>query len=200
MKIRAQWVVLATYVMLTSTVAQAEEHHPAQVLVEKAVSDILEVYENESSRLISDPEYLQAKIDELIVPYLDLQAMTRQIVGKYWRRADEDQQQQLTEQFSAFLDKTYARALTEYDGETVRFEPFKLRDLDDRATVSSTLNLGSGLSIPVLFKLHDEDGWRIDDVGVFGFSLLNMLRIAFSSEIERNGIDGLIQTLKERSR
>ena len=197
---RVYSVVFAALVILTSPVVQTQENHPAKVLVESAVSDILEVYENESSRLISDPEYLQAKIDELIVPYLDLEAMTQRVVGKFWRRADEDQQQQLVKQFSAFLDKTYAQALTEYNGETVSFEPFTLTDQEDRATVRSKVNLGTGLSIPVLFKLQEEDGWRIYDVEVYGLSLLNMLRIAFSSEIERGGIDGLIQTLKERSR
>ena len=200
MKKRIHPLVFAAFALFASTIAKAEDNHPAQVLVESAVSDILDVYKNESSRLNSEPEYLQAKIDELIVPYLDLKTMTRLIMGKFWRRADEEQQQQLVAQFTALLNKTFTGAVTEYKGETVTFQPFRPTNRDDRAEVRSTLKLGNGISVPVLYKLRNEEGWRIYDVEAFNISLVNMLRLAFSNEIERTGIDGLIQTLKERSR
>ena len=200
MKRRIYSAVFAAFVIFASSMAEAEDNHPAQVLVETAVSDILEVYKNESKRLISEPEYLQAKIDELIVPYLDLETMTQLVVGKFWRRTNKDQQQQLIKQFTAFLNNSFTKALSEYNGETVTFEPYRSTDRDDRATVRSTLRLGNGLSIPVIYKLRDEEGWRIYDVEAYNISLVNMLRLAFSSEIERTGIDGFIQTLKERSK
>ena len=200
MKRRIHPAVFAAFVIFASSMAKAEDNHPAQVLVETAVSDILEEYKNESTRLISEPEYLQAKIDELIVPYLDLETMTQLVVGKFWRRTNKDQQQQLIKQFTAFLNNSFTRALSEYNGETVTFEPYRSTDRDDRATVRSTLRMGNGLSIPVIYKLRDEEGWRIYDVEAYNISLVNMLRLAFSSEIERTGIDGFIQMLKKRSK
>ena len=202
MKRRVHTELFATLIMFASSLAtaQAECVHPAKVLIERAVSDILEVYNNESARLNSDPEYLQAKIDELIVPYLDLETMTRRVVGKFWRRTNENQQKQLIEEFAALLNKNYTKALTEYTGETVTFAPFRSIKCDDRVMVRSTLTMGNGLSIPVTFKLHDEEGWRIYDVEAYSLSLVNILRLAFSSEIESTGIDGLIQALKERSK
>lgn len=57
----------AVILMISFSFALAEDH-PAQTLVEDAISSMLKVYKEDGDKLKSDPEYLQSKIDELIVP------------------------------------------------------------------------------------------------------------------------------------
>ena len=61
-------VYLAAFVLgVAATTANAADH-PAQRIVEEAISSMLAVYSEDAERLKAEPEYLQAKVDELIVP------------------------------------------------------------------------------------------------------------------------------------
>jgi len=188
----------AVILMISFSFALAEDH-PAQTLVEDAISSMLKVYKEDGDKLKSEPEYLQSKIDELIVPNLDFESMTKLAVSKFWRRADESQQQVLIDEFTTLLLNTYTGALTEYSGESITFSPFKPDSREDRAVVSSTFSQSAGDDVPVVYKLRDKNGWSIYDIEVNDISLVTSYRAAFSSEIEKGGIDGLIKVLKERN-
>jgi len=191
-------LVIALAFGFAMTTAQAEEH-PAQVMVEEAITAMLMVFKEEGDRLKAEPEYLQAKVDELIVPSLDFVTMTRLAVSKFWNRADAQQQEQLVTEFRTLLLNAYTNALTEYSGETFEFEPFRAGKRDDRAQVRSSFIPSVGDSVPVIYKLRDKGGWSIYDIEVNDVSLVIGYRSAFSSEIEKGGIDGLIKLLKERN-
>lgn len=194
-------VALALTIALASITVQAAEDHPAQTLVEDSITTMFELYQNEGDRLKSDPEFLQAKIDELIIPNLDFVSMTKLAVSKFWRRADADQQEQLINEFTTLLLKTYTGALTEYSGAsgTMTFTPFRPESREDRAVVRSTFKQSGSADVPIMYKLRESDGWKIYDIEVNDVSLVTGYRSAFSSEIEKGGIDGLIGTLKERN-
>jgi len=192
-------VYIAAFVLgVAATTANAADH-PAQRIVEEAISSMLAVYSEDAERLKAEPEYLQAKVDELIVPHLDFPTMTRLAVSKFWRRADEEQQQQLVDEFKKLLLGTYTNALTLYSGESIEFEPFRPESREDRAEVRSNFGQSGGSDIPVIYRLRDKGGWSIYDIEVAGVSLVTSSRTAFSKEIEKGGIEGLIKTLKERN-
>ncbi|MFK8079241.1 MAG: phospholipid-binding protein MlaC [Granulosicoccus sp.] len=195
---RIQIFMCAMALMFVGSVAQAEEH-PAQTLVVDAISSMLEVFKEDGEKLKSDPEYLQAKVDELIVPNLDFETMTKLAVSKFWRRADATQQQELVSEFTTLLLNTYTGALTQYSGEKITFNPFRPESREDRAVVSSTFSQSAGDDVPVMYKLREKNGWSIYDIEVNDISLVTSYRSAFSSEIEKGGIDGLINALKERN-
>lgn len=195
---RMKVFLVAIALTLAGGAVKAEDH-PAQAMVESAIMDMLDVLKNDGDRLKSDPAYLQSKVDELLVPHLDFETMTRLAVGKFWRRADGDQQVTLVEEFKALLLNTYTGALTEYSGETINFEPFRPEEREDRAVVRSTFSQSGGSDVPVIYKLREKGGWTIYDIEVNGISLVTNYRTAFSNEIENGGIDGLIATLKERN-
>jgi len=193
-----QSVLLAGAVFFASGVAVAEEH-PAQKLVVDSISAMLMVIKEDGDRLKAEPEYLQSKIDELIVPNLDFNTMTKLAVGKFWRRAKADERTQLVGEFRNLLLNTYTGALTQYSGETIEFEPFRPERREDRAVVRSTFKPNVGSEVPVLYKLRDKSGWTIYDIEVNDISLVTSYRAAFNNEIEKGGIKGLIDALKERN-
>lgn len=185
--------------LLASAVSQAAGDHPAQLMVEDAITTMLQVFKEDKDRLKSDPEYLQAKVDEIIVPRLDFESMTKLALSKFWRRADKDQQQELVSEFTTLLLNTYTGALTQYSGESIAFEEFRPASREDRAEVRSNFSQSTGTDVPVIYKLRDRDGWLIYDIEVNDISLVTSYRSAFSNEIEKDGIEGLIATLKERN-
>lgn len=192
-------VFLAALALAVASGASSAAEHPAQTLVVDAITAMLDVLKEDGEKVTSDPEFLQTKVDELIVPHLDFDTMTKLAVGKFWRRADATQQTELTSEFTTLLLNTYTGALTEYSGETITFEPFRAEEREDRAVVRSTFSQSGGADVPVVYKLREKEGWTIYDIEVNAISLVTSYRTAFTNEIDSGGIDGLIATLKERN-
>lgn len=193
-----QIFISAVVLVIGSSLSLAAEH-PAQKLVEDSVTALLEVYKNEGERLKSDPEFLQATVDELIIPNLNFEDVTKLTLGKFWRRASADQRTELVSEFKTLLLKAYTGALAEYSGEAISFEPFRAGSRDDRAVVRANFSQRTGREVPVSFDLREKNGWTINNVQVGDFSLVGSYKSAFSSEIEKGGIEGLIKALKERN-
>lgn len=188
---------LAVSLGVMATAAAAD--HPAQVMVVESTMAMLEVLRTEEERIKSDPEYLAEQVEEIIVPNLDFNTMTKLAVGKFWRKASGEQKTELVSQFKQLLLNTYTGALTEYRGEKINFQPFRPEKRDDRAVIRSVFNQSGGSDVPVLYKLRDKQGWKVYDIEVNNISLVTSYRTAFASEINRGGIDGLLITLKERN-
>jgi phospholipid transport system substrate-binding protein len=125
--------------------------------------------------------------------------MTKLAVGKFWRQADAAQKTELVSEFKTLLLNTYTGTLAEYSGETITFEPFRPESRDDRAVVRSTFSQSGGDDVPVVYKLRDQDGWSIYDIEVNNISLVTSYRSAFTNEIGKGGIAGLIGALKDRN-
>jgi len=190
---------LVSVLGLTVAAPVVAADHPAQTMVVESISTMLDVLKNDGEKMKTDPDYLQSRVDELIVPNLDFDTMTKLAVGKFWRRADANEKVELVTEFKTLLLNTYTGALTEYSGETINFEPFRPEDREDRAVVRSTFSQSGGSDVPVIYKLREKDGWSIYDIEVNSISLVTSYRSAFTNEIDNGGIAGLIKTLKERN-
>ncbi|MBX2825343.1 MAG: ABC transporter substrate-binding protein [Gammaproteobacteria bacterium] len=191
-----RWLLVLTMFVTGATVAA---EHPAQTLVKGTVDKFLDVVRNNEDRIKNDPAFLNAKIEELVVPHLDFESMTKLSIGKNWKKANASQQKELVAEFRTFLLNTYTSAIDEYKNGEVSFEKFKPGRREDRAVVRSQFTQAGTADVPVVYKLRDKGGWRIYDIEVSQLSLVTNYRSSFSSEIARNGIDGLINLLKERN-
>jgi len=199
MNIKIRNVIAGFLLSLVALVATAADDHPAQTMVVDSTSELIDVLKTQSDRIKNDKAFLDEQIDKLVVPYVDFNTMTKLAVGKSWKQADAQQREDLVSEFKALLLNTYTNALTEYSGESIDFEDFKPERRDDRAVVRSTFKQASGSTVPVLYKLRDKEGWLIYDIEVDQISLVTSYRTAFSSEIEKGGIEGLLKTMKEKN-
>lgn len=197
--IRHALLALAMAVTLPFAGLVTAAEHPAQELVVSSTTEMLDVLKNESDRIAAEPEYLDAKVEEIVVPNLDFETMTKLAIGKFWRQADETQRTELVAEFKTLLLNTYTSAMTEYSGGTISFEPFRPEEREDRAVVRSTFDQSGGQDVPVTYKLRDKDGWSIYDIEVDGLSLVTNYRTAFANEIRKGGIAGLLETLEKRN-
>lgn len=192
--------IAAAAVFISSvSLAQAQDDHPAQVLVETAITDMLAFLSENVDAAKEDSSILQAKVDEVVVPHIDFETMTRLSIGKNWRLADEQQQVELVSEFKTLLLNTYTTAMTQYGGEEVKFERFRPESREDRAEVRSAFMQSGSSEVPVIYKLREKGGWTIYDIEVAGLSLVNNFRQTFTDKINADGIDGLLEFLKERN-
>lgn len=175
----------------------AQDQHPATVLIEASVTDFMTFLREDPN--VGDKEHFRAKLEEIVVPRVDFLTMTKLVVGKHWRRADEVQREALVAEFTEFLLNTYTAAVVEYREGEVVFEPFVPQERKDRAVVETRLTLAGSNDIPVIYKLRDKQGWLIYDIEVSQLSLVTNYRASFAAEIEARGIDGLVETLHQRN-
>ena len=95
--------------------------------------------------------------------------------------------------------KTYMKSLTSFDGEKLKFLPYKIGKRKDLAKVKSVYLLREGeLNVNYSLRLDQSGIWKVYDINIDGISLLRNYRSDFRSHIERHSIDSLITELQEK--
>jgi len=130
----------------------------------------------------------------------DFHEITRIAVGPNWIKMPETEQRQVVDLFRRFSVSTYASAFSSYEGE--QFEIGEARAQSGLGTIVETrLTPKHETSIEIDYLLRDTpDGWKIVDVYLAGtISELARRRAEFSSIIRKQGVVGLIDTLKRKN-
>lgn len=177
------------------------------VLLRNLTSDIMDQLLLEEEALQTDPAHVdqvaRILVDEFIVPHIDMQLMSRWIIGKSWRRATPQQRQQFIDEFTGMLIRTYASALVEFRDKTMTFKPFHHDPKRRDAVVRAEFIGGDGApAMPILFRVkRDKSGnWKVIDIIIDGVSLVKNYRSQFGAEIRKVGLDGLIRRLSTHNR
>ena len=120
--------------------------------------------------------------------------------GQYWRSATAAQRAEYTRLFKELVVKAMADRLNTYGGET--FEITKATPIDQRDTVVSTRIVrptGGSQPIAVDWRVRLLDGrYSIIDIVAEGVSMVVTQRSEVASVVSQKGMDGLIQTMRER--
>ncbi len=180
-------------------VAHAEMVAPDE-LIKATAEDVLAIVKQDKDIQAGNQKKILELVDAKVLPHFDFVRMTQLAVGKYWRRATNEQKQALVTEFRNMLVRTYTKAFTVYRDQTIEFKPFRMADGETEATVKTTINKPGAPPIPVDYEMRKTaDGWKAFDVAIEGVSMVSSYRGTFDTEIQQNGIDGLIKTLSDRN-
>lgn len=197
--------LLGTLLLCTALAAPSASAAPdperAQVMVRDVTERMLEVLRSEPpADAASEAAWLADRMRAIVAPTLDFVTMTKLAVGSHWLDAGDDQKRALVKQFRELLLGTYAKSLQEYDNQEIEFLPLRNGGRADRVKVRSKVIRSDGPEIAVHYSLRHHDGeWTVYDITVDGVSLVTNYRSTFTSEIQENGIDGLIETLRKKN-
>ncbi len=203
---------LATSLALTTPVAAqtaaaatvpsaAATQKAPEVLVRDLSNEVLETIRKDKSLQSGDLTKLNQLVDQKILPYVNFEKMTQLAVGRGWRQANPEQRAALTREFRTLLVRTYSGAVSQVSDHKVQLRPFRMNPADTDVVVRTNAVPSRGDPIQLDYRLEKTDaGWKIYDVNVLGVWLVENYRNTFASEINQNGIDGLIKSLTERNR
>ena len=166
-------------------------------LVKSVANDLLAIVREDKALRAGDTSRMAQLLEEKIAPHFDFQRMTRLAVGRSWRQATPEQQQQLVSEFRALLVRSYSNAYSAYNHIVVDVKPLKLQPSDDDVQVKTQIRLPGGappISVDYSMVRNSED-WKVYDVTVDGVSLVTTYRTTFAEEVNKGGIDGLIKSL-----
>ena len=176
---------------------------PAEMLSSMTDRVLLEIRNNPT--LLDDEVQTRRLAEELILPNIDFRVASKWVLGKYWRRATDEQKTNFTREFSTFLTNNYTTAMVEFTDEIVRnsknLKYMPLRGADNKyADVRMEVVLPNRTPVQVTYSmLNTKEGWKVYDISIEGISLATTYRSQFASQIRRNGLNNLIQTLADRN-
>jgi len=141
-------------------------------------------------------------VNRILVPHFDLVTTAQLVVGRnYWQQASSSIQNEFIKQFTKYAVKTYAVAMSSYDGEKIQFFSMRGDISSGRTQVRSQIIHRDGPPISVQYSVLNKGGtWLIYDFSVDGVSMAQNYRAQFASSLRQGGLDKLVQDLKQRNR
>ena len=192
-------VVLLVCALAVASVAGAISD-PVE-LVRSTSDSVLKQIDSRRQELEKDSSHIYELVQRDVIPHFDFYVMSRGALGRYWRKATEEQRLRLAAEFQEMLVRTYALALLNYSGNDVEYMPFRASPDATKVTVSTKVKANDGPPVPINYRLYDKDGnWLIYDVVIDGVSLVSNYRSSFAAEVRKGGIEGLIATLEARNK
>ncbi len=89
------------------------------------------------------------------------------------------------------------KSITVFDGDKIEFAPYTPGKRHDIAKVKSHYVTSDGnIAVDYRLKLDSDGKWRVYDVVFDGVSLLKNYRVDFREHIQKDGLDSLINSLK----
>ena len=194
----AAWVAASSALWLAAPVWAAAETPDA--LVKRLSADILETIKADPELRNGNIARISQVVDSTVMPHVNFRRMTSAAVGPQWRQATPAQRERLQQEFKLMLIRTYAGALKQVSDQRVVVKPLRAAP-DDKDVLVRTEVHGKGEPVQLDFRLENSDGkgWQIYNLNVLGVWMVETYRTQFAQELNKGGIDGLINALSNRT-
>lgn len=143
----------------------------------------------------------QENFRELFRSAFDLPAISRFVLGKYWRAASEAQRQDFMAAFEELHMHRFLPLFAEYDEDAIKIESVQAEQTKpDIFKVGSKIIRAEGEPVSVAWRIRDTgESYKILDVVAEGVSMAISLRHEYGEVAKAHGIDGLIEQMRDRS-
>ena len=195
---RRRLLVLPLALLAGRRAAAAADPGSPTGLIERLYAALLAVMK-EAKKLSFDERY--RRLAPTIEATFDLGLMTRIAVGSGWAGIAADQQQRLSAAFARYTISNYANRFDDYGGERFEVSP-KAAPNPNGVIVESRLVKSNGETVNLNYLLRQEaaGSWKVIDVYLSGtISELATRRSEFSTVLQKNGADALVQLIEQRS-
>ena len=146
-------------------------------------------------------EHRQRAFRDLLTSGFDVKAISRFVLGRYWRKATEAERAEFTGLFEDLIVATYSRKFSDYSGQTLKVEAIR-EENKKMAAVASRILRQADEPIRIDWRLlRRNETWRIVDVIVEGMSMVLSQRSEYAAVIKGDGgkISGLLIKLREKN-
>lgn len=190
-----------TTLFMSVTGASANGMAP-DVLARSVTDEVMNILRTDKDLQAGNQKKARDLIETKIAPHFNFTSMTKLALGKNWSAANPEQRKALIGEFHALLVQTYTASLTMFKDQKIEYRPLKIAPDDTDVLVRSLVkSSGGGDPVQVDYGMEKTDeGWKVYNVKIGGISLVENYRSTFNTEIQKNGVDGLIKTLRDKNR
>ena len=189
----------AVAAVLLGSGAVAEIEESPQQRMERVTTRLLDGIRAREADFLADKRALSAFVREVLEPVLDGDQIVRIILGKKRYAATADAAR------AAFLEalkeqmlRLYAEALLENRGGALRYLPYAETAGRAYQTIRSEFVRAGSDPLEILYLVRKSEArWRVFEIRVDGIFLIRNLRETLTPEIESDGLEAVIERLRE---
>ncbi|MBL4631947.1 MAG: ABC transporter substrate-binding protein [Paraglaciecola sp.] len=193
--------VLLILAMVLANSSYAKLINP-QILLEKATNATFERIELDRQDIESNPDHLRVIIEQELMPYIDHKFAAFKVLGKQFRSVPKDKIPEYVSEFRQYLVTNFAVVLAGYGGQKLYFEPVKDTGNQKSMTIKAIIREVGKPDVHISFKLRKNkrtQEWKTYDLVAEGISLLSSKQSEFASIIRQQGIQAVIDVMKNRN-
>lgn len=173
----------------------------ADAFVKQVSGEVIDAVKADKAIQAGDVARIRALVDAKVMPHVNFQRMTASSVGPLWRSATPDQQKRMLVEFQTLMVNTYSGALTQVKDQAVVVKPLRPGAADSGELVVRTEVRGKGDPLQLDYRIEKAgDGWKIYDVNVGGFWLVEAYKGQFAKDLGNGGLDALITALSTKNK
>jgi len=141
------------------------------------------------------------RLQPVLEQAFDFNYMAQVSVGRHWQGLDEQQRQALIEAFGDMSVATFASRFSGYSGESFQVGEPRPGPRGTSLVPNRIVKTGGeGVAFNFLLRETESGDWRIIDVLLDAkFSELATKRAEYTSVIDRDGVEGLIEILERKT-
>lgn len=191
-------IATASTLFCASAFAQVDSSDPYK-MVQDVASKTFDRIKNEQADIQADPEKLRKVMEEELLPYIDYKFAAFMVLGKHFRSVPEDRLGEYVQVFREYLITSYAVAMGYYDDQEVLFEPEGEWQGKKTVTVRAVIQDDDRPDIKIAFIVRKgrSEEWRAYDMVAEGISLVSSKRSEFESILRQDGIDKVIEIMRD---
>ncbi len=199
--LRRNWIsALSLAAFALATPKLHAEAQTADAFVKQVSTDVMDAVKADKAIQAGDVGRIRSLVDAKVMPFVNFQRMTASSVGPQWRSATPDQQKRMLVEFQTLMVNTYSGALSQVKDQSVVVKPLRA-GVDAGEVVVRTEVRGKGDPIQLDYRLEKAgDGWKIYDVNVGGFWLVEAYKGQFAKDLSAGGLDALITRLADKNK
>lgn len=197
-------LTLGVAIMSVSAPATAQEDEIVDpyVMIQEAAQVTFDRIKAEQELINENPDHLRTIMRENLIPYVDYRFSAFMVLGKHAKSTPRPQLMEFVSVFREYLVTTYANAMGYYDDQEVLFQPASDFKGKKTITVRALIKDDGRPDIDIAFKVRYDsrtNSWKGYDMVAEGISLLSSKRSEFEGIIRSDGVDKVIELMKDQS-
>jgi phospholipid transport system substrate-binding protein len=181
-----------------NTPAAGQNTQSPSDVVQSAAQSMLQELDKNRDAYRKDPSKVGQLVDKYLLPHFDTETSARLVLGKYWHTATPEQRKRFVDAFYHSLLNNYGAALADFTADKLKIYPTNVDPNADRATVRTEVKRNNGDRVSVNYYMKKSpEGWKAWDVVIDGISYVNSYREDFGAQIDKQGIDAVINRLEK---
>ena len=190
--------VIALAVALFCGDARAMQATDPSALINDLVNQAIGIIQDKQD----SPQDREAKFRAMLDTGFDIPRISRFVLGRYWKSANDAQRQQFSKLFEEWVVRTYSARFTEYSGEKIQVTGTRPESETTTVVLSQFTSPNGAPPAKVEWHVHKtgDNDYAIVDVSVEGVSMALTQRDEIAAVADRSGgtVDGLNKALEEK--
>lgn len=196
-------LLLATFMSVTvfANTEEAQDVEEARNTVVRIVEAFRDDIVADKQMLAENPRLLEERVNLILDKVVDFDDFSKKVMGKYYRRASEDQRNQFASVTRDTLLKTYGASLLELDADRINVLPLgpQGRGRETKVDVDFQMEAGGLLNISFYMQQGAQDNWILSNVVInnINFGLTFRKQFEVMMQQNRNDMDAAISAWQQ---